>query len=130
MDDSFIQAHNLSVKTCDEATVAQLKTCVVGEWPQFNTNTDTPSADRIRLIYLGKILDDSQTLESLGISNGVSNVVSSVVHVSVRPESFQMDGKKEKKARGASRSGSLTVSGGGVVEPETEQSRCGCCVVA
>lgn len=123
LDDSFVAAHNLSIKSCDEATVGQLKHCIATKWADFKTNTEAPDPSRLRLIYLGKILEEAQTLEGVGLGSGAQANVSSVIHVSVRPESFQLDSKK-------SATGGYSVQAGGVVEGGREGGgRCGCCVV-
>lgn len=122
LDDSFLTAHNLSVKSCDEATVAQLKQCIATKWPDFKTNSSSPEPSRLRLFFLGKILDDSQTLESVGLGSNSPQNVSSVIHVSVRPESFQLDSKRTPSA-------GYTVQAGGAVDAEQSGGRCGCCLV-
>lgn len=122
LDDSFLTAHNLSVKSCDEATVAQLKQCITTKWPAFKTNSPSPDPSRLRLIFLGKILEDSQTLENVGLGSNANQNVSSVIHVSVRPESFQLDSKRTP-------TGSYSVQAGGAVDGQQSGGRCGCCVV-
>ncbi|AOW02568.1 hypothetical protein B0I72DRAFT_23169 [Yarrowia lipolytica] len=122
LDDSFLTTHNLSVKSCDEATVAQLKQCIATKWPDFKTNSPSPDPGRLRLIFLGKILEDTQTLENVGLGSSSPQTVSSVIHVSVRPESFQLDTKKTP-------TNSYSVQAGGAVDDAQSDSRCACCIV-
>ncbi|KAG5360935.1 hypothetical protein CJU89_4033 [Yarrowia sp. B02] len=121
LDDSFLTSNNLSVKSCDEATVGQLKQCIAAKWAEFKTNSPSPDPSRLRLIFLGKILEDTQTLDNVGLGSNSPQHVSSVIHVSVRPESFQLDSKKTP-------TNSYSVQAGGVSE-DSSSGRCSCCIV-
>ena len=65
----------------ENTTVAQVKSHVFEYWPKEWHETEMPpsSADALRLVYLGRFLDNDSTLEANRIQPGQSTIVHLVI---------------------------------------------------
>jgi len=118
-------------------TIRELKETVWSTWPTDWSDELPPSAAFLRILYLGRILTDETTLQSLNLPEPPE---STVVHVSVRsfaPTSSDEDLKKKPKKRGSRRSRASGADGGtagadaaddGELEDEGAGGCCGCVI--
>ena len=76
-----------------QVTIGELKVLIWSAWPETWAEAKPGSEAYVRLIYLGKVLDDKITLGEIKIVKGAPNIL----HLSVRPADFPDDdqGKKE-----------------------------------
>lgn len=64
-----------------QINVSALKECIWKEWKDEEWNVKPPSANFIRLIHFGRLLDDRQQLKDCRLNPNTPNVV----HMTVRP---------------------------------------------
>lgn len=97
IDSEFMNKNDLSGNENPlDISIGTLKTSLFKDW-QESWGNPPAKASNIRLIHLGKILEDEQSLADCGISN---DSLHNVVHLSVKPESFELDtSSKSKTAR-------------------------------
>ncbi|RPB29379.1 hypothetical protein L211DRAFT_844373 [Terfezia boudieri ATCC MYA-4762] len=67
INSEFMSRHNLSVTDQDpmQINVSALKECIWKEWKDEEWNVKPPSANFIRLIHFGRLLDDRQQLKGM-----------------------------------------------------------------
>ena len=70
-----------------QVTIGELKMLIWSAWPETWVEVKPGSEAYIRLIYLGKVLDDKITLGEIKIVKGAPNIL----HLSVRPADFPDD---------------------------------------
>ncbi|BGO95161.1 hypothetical protein NBRC10512_001888 [Rhodotorula toruloides] len=105
-----------------EETVEEVKDQVWHEWPDDWTKGDPapPSVDGLRLLHLGRFLDDTSTLSAAGLKPTPDFPGPLIVHLHIRtlepPHHSHHSPKKKKKAQ---------------QQPPHEENRsCTCCVIA
>ncbi|BGP35014.1 hypothetical protein JCM10296v2_006838 [Rhodotorula toruloides] len=105
-----------------EETVAEVKDHVWHEWPDDWTKGDPapPSVDGLRLLHLGRFLDDASTLSAAGLKSTPDFPGPLIVHLHIRtlepPHHSHHSSKKKKKAQ---------------QQPAHEENRsCTCCIIA
>ncbi|KAF8421243.1 hypothetical protein EV426DRAFT_575901 [Tirmania nivea] len=83
INSEYMSRHNLSVSDQDpmQINVFALKECIWKEWNDEEWNVKPPSANFIRLIHFGRLLDDRQQLKDCRLNPNTPNVV----HMTVRP---------------------------------------------
>lgn len=98
LDQSFLQTHSLS-GLAQKISVGDLRKSLFKSW-RDDWGTSPAGVANIRLIHLGKVLEDSQTLEQCGLvpTNSIN-----VVHLSVKPESFELESSSKAKSKGRRR---------------------------
>lgn len=123
-----------------ETTVGRVKELVWNAWPAEWQDERPPAPSFLRILYLGKILQDEDTLKKLQFPIHTSSPSSSaqtqatnqmqhqptIVHLSIRPydvNSHGDDGVKKKRRRGNESSSGAAGGDSG------EGSGCCCCVV-
>uniref|UniRef100_A0A060T4Z0 ARAD1C01804p n=1 Tax=Blastobotrys adeninivorans TaxID=409370 RepID=A0A060T4Z0_BLAAD len=114
LDKTFLQTHSLS-GLAQKMSVGDLRKSLFKSW-RDDWGTSPAGVANIRLIHLGKVLEDSQTLEECGLvpTNSIN-----VVHLSVKPESFELESSSKAKSKGRRRT-----SGG----DDSHHSRC--CIIS
>jgi hypothetical protein len=90
----FLAKNEQSVEDAGQVTIGTLRGSLFNDW-QESWGNPPANATNIRLIHLGKILEDDQTLTNCGISHDNPH---NVVHMSVKPESFELDSSSKAKA--------------------------------
>ncbi|KAL5498635.1 hypothetical protein ACEPAH_1990 [Sanghuangporus vaninii] len=134
-----------------ETTVGRVKELVWNGWPNDWQEEKPPAPNFLRILYLGKILQDEDTLSSLSIptlpspvsspttptSRRFSSLPATIVHLSIRPyappaEDEALIKKNLRAARRAlSRSGSTMqppVPGGATNDEARSGGCCGCVI--
>lgn len=94
IDADFLAKNGQSMEDAGLVTIGVLRGSLFRDW-QESWGNPPASATNIRLIHLGKILEDDQTLTNCGISHDNPH---NVVHMSVKPESFELDSSSKAKA--------------------------------
>ncbi|CAN6675068.1 hypothetical protein TRVA0_083S00210 [Trichomonascus vanleenenianus] len=85
-------------KTQSNITIEHFRNALFQSWKDAWGNSPSTPAN-IRLIHFGKVLEDAQTLEECGITSPHPTVV----HVSVKPQSFELDRSKSNSSKSKSR---------------------------
>lgn len=134
VDSQFLKAHDAGDDTAPgDFTVGALKDVLFGMWHE-NWGNAPVDPSHIRLIHLGKVLEEEQTLDQCGIVPEGANVV----HMSVKPESFDLETpvKVQKKSMLRHRRGNSSTGGGdhgsrGNARDSSSgrQSSGGCCII-
>ncbi|ANB12973.1 hypothetical protein AWJ20_1251 [Sugiyamaella lignohabitans] len=101
IDDNYMQTHSIPITAPESMTVGSLKSSLFSSW-QDEWGSAPTTTGLIRLIHLGKILEDQQTLEECSLTSSKSH---NVVHLSVKPESFEMEAPTKVKSRSGFRGG-------------------------
>jgi hypothetical protein len=117
LDSDYITHHSLHVSKPEWITIQSLKDGLFNSWKDEWGNLP-PSTQNIRLIHLGKILEESQTLEDCGIT---PLSVHNVIHLTVKPESFELEAPTKSRPAFRRRNNANSNS--------DERSR-GCCVIS
>ncbi|KAL1923798.1 uncharacterized protein VTP21DRAFT_8778 [Calcarisporiella thermophila] len=86
-----------------QQTVKEVKEGILEQWPKEWISEKPPSASNLRLLHLGRFLDDSTTLESNGIKSGQT-----IVHLLIRGN-LQDDDDDLTKKRPSSKCGMCIV---------------------
>lgn len=95
VDADFLAKNELQgLEDAGQVTIGVLRQSLFRDW-QESWGNPPASATNVRLIHLGKILEDDQTLTACGISHDNPH---NVVHMSVKPESFELDSSSKTKA--------------------------------
>lgn len=83
INSEYMSRHNIQVEDQDpmQMGVFALKECIWKEWRDEEWNVKPASANFIRLIHLGRLLDDRQQLKDCRLNSDTPNVV----HMTVRP---------------------------------------------
>ncbi|KAG8216630.1 hypothetical protein J3R82DRAFT_6825 [Butyriboletus roseoflavus] len=88
-----------------ETTIGRVKELVWNAWPARDADWQDerpPAPSYLRILYLGKILQDDDTLLRVGFPTSLpsdSNVTPSIVHLSIRPYALPSDDPALKKKR-------------------------------
>ncbi|KAF8459582.1 ubiquitin-related domain-containing protein [Terfezia claveryi] len=98
INSEFMSRHNLSVTDQDpmQINVSALKECIWKEWKDEEWNVKPPSANFIRLIHFGRLLDDRQQLKDCRLNPNTPNVV----HMTVRPAESDDGGTQRSNKMG------------------------------
>ncbi|KAL4073449.1 ubiquitin-related domain-containing protein, partial [Scleroderma citrinum] len=116
-----------------ETTVGRVKELVWNAWPTPWPDERPPAPSYLRILYLGKILQDDDTLIHLGFPTSLSSESTAsptIVHLSIRPYAPPSDDPTLSKKRRLSvafarRTGSGVLSRD---DPGTDDAdRTGCC---
>ena len=83
VDDAFMGKHSQIITSSSSFSVYQFKHCILADWNE-KWGPAPPSPSYIRLIFLGKVLDDSNDFESYKFSRSSKNIL----HLSVKPIEF------------------------------------------
>ncbi|KAK9461013.1 uncharacterized protein V1516DRAFT_674749 [Lipomyces oligophaga] len=83
LDQDYITKHGIRAPGPDAMTVLDLKECLLADW-SLDWGDFPGDTDHIRLIYLGRLLDDKDSLLDSRLSRSGHNVI----HLSTRPSSF------------------------------------------
>ncbi|KAI0305338.1 hypothetical protein B0F90DRAFT_1666766 [Multifurca ochricompacta] len=112
-----------------ETTVGRVKELVWNTWPNDWQDERPPAPSFLRVLYLGKILQDDDTLAQLKFSSYTppEPATPTIVHLSIRSFAPREDSALKKKRR-MSRSG-LEASGAGTDVSASEQAGGCCCVI-
>lgn len=118
LDSHYMASHSLEFQGPEQVTIGSFKECIYSSWQEDWGPVPTNPAN-VRLIYLGKVLESSQTFEECKIL--IDNPYN-VLHLSVRPESFELEStEKTKQVRSRFRARGTGESG------ETRSG--GCCII-
>lgn len=122
MDSHYLASHSSLTAFSDpeQVLIGSFKSCIYSCWQDDWTVAPPTTPDCIRLIYLGKVLQDDQTFEQCKVTNENSH---NVIHLSVKPASFELenpDKVKQPKGRFRNRSGQA--------DGESRSSG-GCCII-
>ncbi|KAI0311642.1 ubiquitin-related domain-containing protein [Amylostereum chailletii] len=118
-----------------ETTVGRVKELLWNTWPNDWQDERPPAPSYFRLLHLGKVLQDEDTLTRLNFVSHVPTspsapaprpVPTTIVHLSIRSYAPPLDDPLKKKKRSWGRSAS-TSSAGANAEPDVDG--CMCCVV-
>ncbi|KAH9974121.1 ubiquitin-related domain-containing protein, partial [Lactifluus volemus] len=111
-----------------ETTVGRVKELVWNSWPNDWQDERPPAPSYLRVLYLGKILQDDDTLKQLKLPSYTppEPATPTVVHLSIR--SFVPREGSVKKKRRMSRSGT-DVGRGESDESASEHGGACCCVI-
>ncbi|KAF8526573.1 ubiquitin-related domain-containing protein [Hysterangium stoloniferum] len=98
-------------------TVGRVKELVWNSWPTDWTDVRPPAPNYLRILYLGKMLQDEDVLQNPSAS---PTVHSTIVHLSIRPipPASEKDDLKKKKRRIGTASQN---------DPDTDGEQAGCC---
>ncbi|KAG9311507.1 hypothetical protein JVU11DRAFT_7708 [Chiua virens] len=129
-----------------ETTVGRVKELVWNAWPARDADWQDerpPAPSYLRILYLGKILQDDDTLLRVGFPTSLPsapNATPTIVHLSIRPYALPSDDPALSKKRRlsvaigrriSSAGVSVAAMGGGggrdVERDEDESRRAGCC---
>ncbi|KAI1798355.1 ubiquitin-related domain-containing protein [Ganoderma leucocontextum] len=104
-----------------ETTVGRVKELVWNAWPNDWQDERPPAPSYLRILYLGKILQDEDSLDKLSFPANIPSPTSAstIVHLSIRAYAPQAEDLPKKKRR------STTVSPGSPGELEDDSA--GCC---
>jgi hypothetical protein len=122
LDSHYLASHSslTAFSHPEKVSIGAFKSCIYSCWQEDWGATAPASSASIRLIYLGKVLQDDQTFEECKI---ISENAHNVVHLSVKSASFELepsDKVKQPKGRFRNRSG----------QGEGEsRSGGGCCII-
>ncbi|KAH7322175.1 hypothetical protein B0J17DRAFT_252810 [Rhizoctonia solani] len=107
-------------------TIGRVKEAFWGGWSPESPDTKPPSPSFLRVLHMGKVLSDDQTLADAQFPNVSNSPAGTIVHIAVRPFGPPADEDIVKAKR------RLTFLGGG--EPANDEShgrRAGCgCVIS
>ncbi|KAI0674160.1 ubiquitin-related domain-containing protein [Trametes maxima] len=105
-----------------ETTVGRVKELVWNAWPNDWQDERPPAPSYLRILYLGKILQDEDSLDKLSFPTQMPSSAPSatIVHLSVRPYAPPSEDVPKKKRRNAG--GQARASGEG-----TSEESAGCC---
>ncbi|KAM5534725.1 hypothetical protein V8D89_011589 [Ganoderma adspersum] len=109
-----------------EITVGRVKELVWNAWPNDWQDERPPAPSYLRILYLGKILQDEDSLDKLSFPANVPSptAASTIVHLSIRAYAPQADELPKKKRRSA------VVPSGSPGELEDENAGCcGSCII-
>lgn len=126
-----------------ETTIGRVKELVWNGWPGDWQDERPPAPSYLRILYLGKMLQDDDTLTNLKLpthtpqstSNGSGSTTppptATIVHLSIRPYAPPGDGdapKKKKRGRAGDANNSPTGMNGARDEQAGGAGCCGCVV--
>jgi hypothetical protein len=126
VDSQFLKVHEVGeVMAPNDITVGSFKDVLYSIWHE-NWGSPPINAAHIRLIHLGKVLEDNQTLEQCRIVPDGANVV----HMSVKPKSFDVETpvKLQKKSMLRHRRGESGTRDESMNAQE-RRTRGGCCII-
>ncbi|KAI8986800.1 ubiquitin-related domain-containing protein [Trametes punicea] len=105
-----------------ETTIGRVKELVWNAWPNDWQDERPPAPSYLRILYLGKILQDEDSLDKLSFPTHLPSSAPSatIVHLSVRPYAPPSEDVPKKKRRNTG--GQLRTIGEG-----TEDENAGCC---
>lgn len=116
-----------------ESPISRVKELAWNSWPTEWQDERPPAPSYLRVLYLGKMLQDDETLIGLKLptytpqpptspGSSSSGPIPTIMHLSIRPYAPLSDGdvKKKKKNRG----GDFTGTNGGEGESDTNCCRC------
>ncbi|KAI0646159.1 ubiquitin-related domain-containing protein [Trametes meyenii] len=105
-----------------ETTVGRVKELVWNAWPNDWQDERPPAPSYLRILYLGKILQDEDSLDKLSFPTQLPSSAPSatIVHLSVRPYAPASEDVPKKKRRNVG--GQTHASGEG-----TSEESAGCC---
>jgi len=104
-----------------DTTIGRVKELLWNTWPSDWQDERPPAPSFLRVLYLGKILQDEETLSSLKMA--VTPAPPTIVHLSVRQQPLSTDDDLVKKKKKRRVDNSTNPDGG---NPETSGSA-GCC---
>ncbi|KAF8555771.1 hypothetical protein OG21DRAFT_1410252 [Imleria badia] len=110
-----------------ETTVGRVKELVWNAWPAHWQDERPPAPSYLRILYLGKILQDDETLRRVGFPTflaSASNASPTIVHLSIRPYALPSDDPAFSKKKRLSVAISRRLSSAGA---DGESGRAGCC---
>ncbi|TBU27348.1 ubiquitin-related domain-containing protein [Dichomitus squalens] len=109
-----------------ETTVGRVKELVWNAWPNDWQDERPPAPSYLRILYLGKILQDEDSLDKVSFPTSVpsSAPASTIVHLSIRAYAPQAEDVPKKKRRGANAS-----SGAAPGDAEDQAGCCSSCVI-
>jgi hypothetical protein len=108
-------------------TIARVKELAWNSWPADWQDERPPAPSYLRVLYLGRMLQDDETLSNLKLPvSSSTSPLATIMHLSIRPYALpgQADGVKKKKRRG--RSDTLGSNEG---DQETDGSGCCKCII-
>lgn len=109
----------------DDATVGRVKELVWNTWPQEWQDERPPAPNYLRILYLGKMLQDDETLISLKLPPWTAPTI---MHLSVRPSAPPHD-DSSKKPRASILRRPTDASAASGVDDEHAAGGGGCCCV-
>ncbi|KAH9896709.1 ubiquitin-related domain-containing protein [Cubamyces lactineus] len=109
-----------------ETTIGRVKELVWNAWPNDWQDERPPAPSYLRILYLGKILQDEDSLDKLSFPTHLpsSAPAATIVHLSVRPYAPQSEDTPKKKRRNT---GSQAASADGT--PEESAGCCSSCII-
>ncbi|TFK33983.1 ubiquitin-related domain-containing protein [Crucibulum laeve] len=110
-----------------ETTIGRVKELVWNGWPIEWQDEHPPAPSYLRVLYLGKMLQDDETLtsESTPPPHGP---IPTIVHLSIRPYAPPGEGDAIKKKKGKRAASSTDVSPSTADETHTGGGCCGCVI--
>ncbi|KAF8417267.1 ubiquitin-related domain-containing protein, partial [Boletus edulis BED1] len=90
----LVSGHRKSQSFDPETTVGRVKELVWNAWPAHWQDERPPAPSYLRILYLGKILQDDDTLLRVGFPTSLppaSNATPTIVHLSIRPYALPSD---------------------------------------
>ncbi|OBZ77356.1 Ubiquitin-like protein 3 [Grifola frondosa] len=110
-----------------ETTVGRVKELVWNAWPNEWQDERPPAPSYLRILHLGKILQDDEILDKLSFPTYLpsSAPTPTIVHLSVRSYAPPTEDTPKKKRR---RTGSQNVSSGGELGQEENVPCCSCVI--
>ncbi|KAI0367243.1 hypothetical protein BV20DRAFT_902830, partial [Pilatotrama ljubarskyi] len=105
-----------------ETTVGRVKELVWNTWPNDWQDERPPAPSYLRILYLGKILQDEDSLDKLSFPTQLPSPAPSatIVHLSIRPYAPPPEDMPKKKRRN-------TGGQAGTVAEGAEEESAGCC---
>ncbi|KAF9525237.1 ubiquitin-related domain-containing protein [Crepidotus variabilis] len=97
-----------------ETTIGRVKELVWNSWPSDWQDERPPAPSYLRVLYLGRMLQDDETLSKLKLPVSVSaGPTPTIMHISIRPIPPPGEGDmKKKKRRGIDETGNEEQAGG------------------
>ncbi|KAI0703179.1 ubiquitin-related domain-containing protein [Earliella scabrosa] len=104
-----------------ETTVGRVKELVWNAWPNDWQDERPPAPSYLRILYLGKILQDDDSLDKLSFPTQLSSASpsSTIVHLSIRAYAPPSEDVPKKKRRNTAQSGTAGDAG--------DEESAGCC---
>ncbi|KAF7301217.1 Ubiquitin-like domain-containing protein [Mycena indigotica] len=120
-----------------ETTVGRVKELVWNAWPSEWQDERPPAPSFLRILYLGKILQDEDTLSKLNLPSHTPSLTDetpppppTIVHLAIRMHAPTADDVPKKKKSSRRRPATTGEGADSSASPEeTEQDGGGCCCV-
>ncbi|KAF8872495.1 ubiquitin-related domain-containing protein [Infundibulicybe gibba] len=100
----LISGRRRTMNFAPEYTIGRVKELIWNAWPEDWKDDRPPAPSYLRILYLGKMLQDDETLNRLKLPTTLSTLTPTIVHLSIRPYAppNEQDGFKKKRGRGRS----------------------------